>query len=188
MVRAEIFLSGKCCDLVVMSKELAQSSAWSSWFNDVESTKQTEHHRFPNTVSDQVSFFERQVVGNRCNLILGIAEKSEGRLVGVISLSDIEPFDLKAKIAVMIGDADFRNAAVSTEAHQLIIDHGFSELNLNRIYGASMNKEWAEFLCRAIGFRMEGVLRQDAYKRGNYHDVYQFGLLRDDYRIIKENC
>ena len=179
MSNSNIFLAGDCCDLVVLNEDLAKNSAWFTWFNDVESTKETEHHRFPNTISEQLNFFHTQVVQNKSNLILGIAEKSEGRLVGVISLSDINPIDRKAKIAVMIGEVEFRNASVSIEAHRMIIDHAFRELNLNRIYGAAMTKGWAEFLCRAIGFKMEGTLKQDVYKRGSYHDVYQFAILRE---------
>lgn len=179
MSNSNIFLAGDCCDLVVLSEDLAKNSAWFTWFNNVESTKETEHHRFPNTISDQLNFFQTQVVGNPSSLILGIAEKRKGRLIGVIGLSDINSIDRKAKIAVMIGEAEFRNASVSIEAHRMIISHGFRELNLNRIYGASMTKGWAEFLCRAIGFQMEGTLRQDIYKRGSYHDVYQFAILKE---------
>ena len=188
MSNSNIFLAGDCCDLVVLSEDLAKNSSWFTWFNDAESTRETEHHRFPNTISDQVRFFQHQVVGNSSNLILGIAEKSEGSLVGVISLSEINPIDRKAKITIMIGEAEFRNASVATEAHQMIIAHAFNELNLNRIYGASMTKEWAEFLCRAIGFKMEGLLRQEIYKRGRYHDVYQFAILRDHFDNLAEEA
>jgi RimJ/RimL family protein N-acetyltransferase len=37
-------------------------------------------------------------------------------------------------------------------------------------------------LHKRIGFREEGRSRQEIFKNGQYHDVLQFGILREEWR------
>jgi len=176
-----LFLKGQHINLTALSEEDIHNSNWFDWFNDDESTAGTTHHRFPNTREDQKEYFIDGINGNRNRLQLGIRDLKGGPIVGVISLQQIDYIDCKAEIAVMIGEKGYRKIKFSIEAHKLIIAHGFNQLNLNRIYGGTFMKEWAEMLCRILGFQMEGLLRADVFKNGEYCDVYRFGLLRDDF-------
>ena len=182
----DVFLAGEYCNLIALNEEHVWNSSWYGWFNNLESTKGTEHHRFPNTRALQLKFFQEEVTGRKDNLILGITELDEGKLVGVISLSSINYVDRKANIAIMIGEEKYRSVSIALDAHKMLIAHGFDELNLHRICGGTIAKEWAEVLCRSLGFSLEGVLVKDQYKNGEYRDVYQFALLRDKYVALKE--
>jgi RimJ/RimL family protein N-acetyltransferase len=64
------------------------------------------------------------------------------------------------------------------------MEHGFAELNLNRIWLAVLaDNVRAERLYRSLGFREEGRLRDAQYKRGRYLDVILMALLRREFSL-----
>lgn len=67
----------------------------------------------------------------------------------------------------------------ATEAAQLIIDFGFNELNLNRIWAPIMSKNKASCkVMEKVGMSYEGTLKQDILRWGQYEDVDIYGLLK----------
>ena len=61
MEEFEVFIKGKLINLVVITRSLAQNSAWYTWFNDEETTGGMQQHYFPNTRELQVAFFESEI-------------------------------------------------------------------------------------------------------------------------------
>ena len=61
-------------------------------------------------------------------------------------------------------------------------------VNLNKISGGAHEglEEWTKML-GCLGFRKEGVLRQESFRNGKPSDCIIFGLLAEDYqRLISE--
>lgn len=174
----EVFLAGKYVNLTILTNADVLNSGWHSWFNDQETTRLTQHGRFPNTRDDQLEFFRKDVKANKSKLQLGICDVSGGPIVGVISLQNIDYINRNAELAVMVGVEQYRHVKYFVEACTLIIEHGFKSLNLNRIYGGSLSSELVELMCRTLGMSREGVLAQDVYKNGKYVDVHLYGQLK----------
>lgn len=180
----DVFLSGQIVDLTVLTEEDARRSNWSRWFNDPASTRFTQHGRFPNSVEKQVAFWRDHVANTTDRLQLGIVPKGADTMVGVVSLYPIDLLNRKAEINIMIGEAEFRRINVALDAVELLVVHAFENLNLNRIYGGSLSREWCLLLMRAFGFREEGVLREDVFKGGEYRDVHCVGLMKREFRRL----
>lgn len=178
-----VFIKGSLINLTTLCLEDVEHSNWTAWLNDEETTRFMLQHRFPSSRESQIEFFKKEIEHNQSKLQLGIQSSDGGQIVGVISLQCVDYINKKAEIAVMIGESKYRQVRHSIEAHKLIIAHGFKELNLHRIYGGTLMKEWAELLCRTLGFKMEGVLREDAFKNGKYHDVFRFGLIKAEFKF-----
>ena len=65
----------------------------------------------------------------------------------------------------------------------LFRSHGFTELNLHRIYlGTSDSNIGMQKLALKLGFTQEGCRTEALYKDGNYHDIWEYGLLWGQYK------
>jgi len=108
--------------------------------------------------------------------------------IGTTSLLDIDPINRTAEYGrLMIGDGNYRGkgGGFALEAEVLLMKHGFYSLNLNRICGyvLEFNKR-VMALHYKVGFKEEGLLRQNIYKNGRYYDVIVIGLLAEEFRQL----
>jgi [ribosomal protein S5]-alanine N-acetyltransferase len=87
----------------------------------------------------------------------------------------------KGELAYWIGK-DYWGKGYATEAVKRVIDFGFKELKLNRIWAAIMSKNKASGkVLKKVGLRYEGTLKQDVLRWNQYEDVDVYGLLKSDY-------
>lgn len=63
----------------------------------------------------------------------------------------------------------------------------FNEMNMNKIklHVFSFN-ERAKRVYEKIGFKVEGILRQELFREGRYHDVIVMGLLKSEWEDLTE--
>ncbi len=96
-----------------------------------------------------------------------------GKAIGGIGLHEIIP-KLKAKISFWVGK-DYRHRGIATNATKLIVNHGFKKHKLRRIYAnvRVYNKPSARVLKKS-GFKLEGIQKKNALKRGKYYDDYLY--------------
>ena len=174
----EVFLNGTEVDLVVLTSEIAQDSKWYQWFNDEETTSTMQKHYFPNTREQQLEYFRSAIYGSKTHLQLGIVEKKEMALIGMISLSDIDYVNRHCAISGLIGEKKFRILSYWLEANRLILNHAFATLNLNRVYGGAISRAASQIYTRLLGFSDEGIAKDHVYKNGSFVDVYNFGCVK----------
>lgn len=108
--------------------------------------------------------------------------KMENRLIGTMTLR-IEKLHNKGELAYWVGK-DYWNKGYATEAARKVIDFGFKEQNLNRIWAPVMSKNKASGkVMQKIGLKYEGTLKQDIIRWNKYEDVDIFALLKENYRL-----
>lgn len=70
-----------------------------------------------------------------------------------------------------------------SDAATRMIQYAFEDRNLRRVAARVGSFNDASIgLLESLGFVREGTLRQAAWFRGEYHDMYWYGLLRKDWR------
>ncbi|WP_028103736.1 GNAT family N-acetyltransferase [Pseudoduganella violaceinigra] len=76
-----------------------------------------------------------------------------------------------------------RGRGYMQEALRAVIAWGWGHMQLNRIE-AQVHPENADSLrsLAKLGFKREGLLRQAGYWSERYHDLYQYSLLRDEWK------
>jgi ribosomal-protein-alanine N-acetyltransferase len=113
-------------------------------------------------------------------LILAIHRRSDGRLVGCVSLREIDADHLQAELGYWIGVL-YWNQGFATEAARAVVNLGFDRLGLNRIYAHHMARNPASGrVLERLGMRREGLLRQRVRKWGRFEDVVIYAVLRED--------
>lgn len=180
----KIFIKGKTINLVCLDKEDVENTRWYGWFNDRNVTKFLQKGYFPSTIHSQMAFFDNNLRNSTDLLQLGIVNKSSSKLLGVVSLSNIDFINRHAEISLVIGEPEGRDFSTSVEAWRLIFWHGFNVLNLNRIYGGSISQDVVNMMCRFACCKAEGVRRQEVFKNGFYHDTYLYGVLKTDFNAL----
>ena len=183
-INFEPFIRGIHLDLVTLDEDIVRKSNWFRWFNDPETTQFMQHGYHPNTLENQLTFVGEEVMGRRDRLQLGVVPKGREILAGIVSLYPIDHHHRKAEVNLVLGEAEFRTAKYSIEATGRMIDHAFDQLNLQRVYGGSLSPDWTILLSRIFNFHDEGILRQDVYKDGAYHDIHNIGLLQSNYTPV----
>jgi len=102
--------------------------------------------------------------------------------IGHVALYKIDHRVGSAEFGIIIGEKSSWGKGVGEICTRLVIDYGFSELNLNRIYLSVLaSNERAINLYKKIGFIQEGILRKAQYKNNTYIDVVLMAILRDEY-------
>nr|WP_325981510.1 GNAT family protein [Staphylococcus equorum] len=69
-----------------------------------------------------------------------------------------------------------------TKCTKFLIDYCFNEINLNRIEIQTATKNIkSQKIPRKLGFKQEGILREDEKLNGKFVDSYVFSLLKSEY-------
>ncbi len=117
--------------------------------------------------------------GNAHSVNFAIA--ADGKLIGFCGLNHRDPFAQTAELGITIGDKAYWGRGYGREAVGLLVDYGFTKLNLRRIYlRVQARNERAIRAYRACGFIEEGRLRQHVWSDGAYDDLLYMAVLRAD--------
>ena len=148
------------------------------YINDPEVTRTLTIHR-PVNLELELEFIERAAKGEK-DIILGIAIKVDDKLIGATGLHGLDFKDRKAELGISIGAKEEWNKGYGTEALRLMVRYGFLTLNLNRVFlRVFEHNARAMHVYQSIGFRKEGLLRQDFYREGRYWDTVLMAILRE---------
>ncbi|MBI5229460.1 GNAT family N-acetyltransferase [Candidatus Micrarchaeota archaeon] len=154
------------------------------WLNDPEIAIFLESRRRL-TMKDELQWLEstHREVKKRKKVLFAIADRRSGQTIGNCELRNINALDKTAELAILIGDKNYWGKGFGSKAIKLLLEFGFSKLNLHRIWLTvhAFNKR-ARKAYEKAGFRKEGVLREHVLKEGKYFDSILMGLLSREFQ------
>lgn len=110
-----------------------------------------------------------------------IAEKNSYNYLGQCNLMMIDNLARKAELAIVLPTENHAKG-YGSEAIRLLLDFGFHQMNLNRVYlKVHQDNARAIALYERCGFVHEGRLRAEIFQDGRYLDTLVMGVLRDEY-------
>jgi RimJ/RimL family protein N-acetyltransferase len=105
--------------------------------------------------------------------------------IGFCGLFNIEKPEMKAESHAVIGEKKYWKGGFGTETLKILMEYGFKELGLNRIYGYQrIHNNSSHRMVEKLGWKREGLLRQNKFSHGKLHDVYIVSILREDYNSL----
>jgi RimJ/RimL family protein N-acetyltransferase len=164
--------------------ERADAPALVPWFNDPEVVRTLARYR-PLNLQEEEAWLER-TQGSEHDLGLGIVCRATDELIGGTGLHQMDFKNRHAAFGILIGKKENWGKGYGTEATGLLIQYAFDTLNLNRVWLHVY--EFNERGIRAyekVGFRREGVLRQDCYREGRYWNTIVMGILREEWEAVQ---
>ncbi len=172
------FISGSTIDLRPLSLQDVEGD-YVGWLNDREVTAFNSHGATVYTKEKAIEYIN-SVTDNPIFLVLAIVAKDLGKHIGNISLQNIDAHNQSAEFAILIGNKEYWAKGVGFEAASLLIEHGFSKLNLHRIYcGTSEKNIGMQKLAKKLGMTEEGRRKDAMFKNGEFVDVIEYGLVRN---------
>ena len=111
---------------------------------------------------------------------LGIITLLDDHPIGAMAYLDHNESQKRAELRKLIGDVSSRGRGLAEEATRLWVRYGMQTLGLEKIYVSTLQTHISNIkLNEDIGFRVEGLLRDEVLIDGQRHDVLRMGILRE---------
>jgi len=148
------------------------------WIND-ESNNRYLHYELPLEIEKTQCWFE--AIRDRTDRYDAVIEV-DGVPVGLIGLLAIDQKNKKAEYYVTLGERKYLKKGISARATKLLLEYAFVELGLNRVYlYTETDNTEATRSYEGIGFRREGLLKNDLFSKGRLVDRYVYGITKRDF-------
>lgn len=159
--------------------------AYPSWFEDQEVCKYNSHGKFPKSMDYFRAFYHG--INREDQIVWAICHETDGH-IGNISLQNISLINRNAELAILLGDKRHWGKEVSKQASLKLMEHGFFKLNLERIYcGTAATNIGMKKLAASLGMQQEGCRRSHLYMEGEWVDVHEFGILKEEFKLKQAN-
>ncbi len=149
------------------------------WLADGEVTRWLAEMSAPPTLDEEYEWYERR--RSDPDSLMWAIETADGRLVGSTELR-LEPVRRKAEFGIVIGDKSQWNGGLGTEALRLVLAYAFGEAELNRVELTTAEENERAIRCyEKVGFRREGLKRQDRIVEGRFGNTLVMSILREEW-------
>lgn len=116
----------------------------------------------------------------------GLEQKSDGRLIGTCGLFRWNKSWHNCVIGYEIA-RDCQGQGLMREALIAILEYGFHVMRLHRVQAETHPDNIASIsLARGLGFRFEGVHREQAFWGKRFHDLNCYSLLEQDWPPVTD--
>lgn len=180
-----VFIEGETIYFLPQSSENVE--LYAKWQNDPRVRKYSRNI-MPHRVEDIKKWFEPHE-GRISNFIFfDIWHKKDKKPIGNIMLTNIDWINRWANVGLTIGEPEYWNKNIATEATELILEYAFNELNLYKLHGGVIIDNVASWkVAEKIGFIFEGIKKHEFFVDGKYADVKTYFLLKEDWMKRKED-
>jgi ribosomal-protein-alanine N-acetyltransferase len=143
-------------------------------------------HEIPESVLQGAVILAKEHLGRVIGSSFLFAIEQNSKLIGVIGFRKINPEDCCGEPLAFV-KKELRGRGVFTDMVRAVVDFGFFELGLNRIYfyidpkNESMRGKIKKLQAEGVPVVREGLLRQNELIRGDFVDDEIYGLIRSDW-------
>jgi len=154
-----------------------------AWFADTEVTRYLGN-AFP--LSLQAEEEAIKGLGESKSDVWWVIE-AEGRAIGASGIHRIDWINAHGTTGTIIGDKAMWRKGYASEAVALRTDYAFRQLNLHKLKTeAFVENEASKRALQKAGYRQIGILREEFWRDGRWHDHWLAEVLRADWE--RENA
>ena len=173
------FLTGERLYLRALERADAQSIL--PWINDRRVISNLTIFRPMNLAAEEA--FIDAVNRSETDIVFGMCDRATDSLVGVAGLQRLDQKNRHAMFGIFIGDARNRGRGFGSEATSMVVNYAFDTLNLSRVWlHVFQNNKAGIRVYEKVGFKQEGLLREDDFRSGRYQNTVVMGVLRRERR------
>jgi len=149
------------------------------WFNDPQVNKSLILDSELN-IQDTIKWFQNTInTDTRKDFVI---ETSDGKAIGCIGLRKIDTKNKSACFYIVIGEKEYWGKGIGSSAAGLLLGWGFANLGLNKIWSVVRSENTGSLsMLKKVGFKEEGLLRQEECVKGLMIDVVRLGLLKSEW-------
>jgi RimJ/RimL family protein N-acetyltransferase len=154
-----------------------------SWRNITAFRKNFREVRELNSVNQEVWF--NKISNSSTDFMFMIVRLEDNKPLGACGLLYINWINRSADFSFYIGENDYYidDHGFAEESAQLLLNFGFNNLNLNKIWMElyEFDNKKLSFFQDKFKFIIDGKLRENCFEEGRYWDSYIISLLNSDY-------
>ena len=148
------------------------------WINDKNNNKHL-HYDLPLEYDKTMSWFIKNK--DRTDRFDAVIE-ADGIPVGLIGLLSIDRKNSKAEYYIVLGERKYKGKGIAKLASMQLFEYAFKKIEINKVYlFTEIENKNAQKLFERIGFKKEGLLKQDIKNKNRLVDRYVYGICREDY-------
>ncbi len=118
-----------------------------------------------------------ELINNPSNIVAIVTDMDE-TAIGAVAFLNYDRIQKKTELRKLIGEASMRGKGLAKEATRLWIQYGLVTLGLEKIYLNTLDTNIRNIkLNEDLGFKVEGILRNDVFFDNKRHDVLRMALL-----------
>ena len=134
---------------------------------------------YPSTVDDAARDMGKNTSFTSGEYQFAIETKEDHCFIGQCGFVKVNWKNRVGELAILIGDQAYRGKGYGADAIQTLCTFGFMEMNLHKIKAVVFDFNEAALRCyEKCGFTREGILKQEIFREGAYHDVVSMALFR----------
>ena len=153
------------------------------WHNDYEIQKMTcGQIRFV-SMEIEKNWIMSKTSNNQKDIYLSVCLIENNEMIGLVSINDIDYVNRKCIFGgIVIGDKNYRDGIAYREANSILKAYVFEQLNMHKLTGSCLENHFMSRACMELdGYKKEGILRDEVFKDGKYHNVIIYSLIENDY-------
>ena len=152
-----------------------------SWINN-SNVRDTLFMHFPISLAETKIWFEKTLTDNtRKDFIIELKESCKP--IGFAGYVNIDWVNRKAEPFIAIGEVEAWGKGYGTEVVHALLSYGFNEMGMNRMYGFMLDTNHGALkMDLKAGFLEEGLLKEDVFMHGEYHDRIMLGITRSKFK------
>lgn len=157
------------------------------WLNDPEITKNFAGFGEPITLEAERAFLAK-MAASREDRLFAIEPTEGGAVIGTVGLHRIYWPARNARLGLMIGGRGAQGKGLGQEALRLVIAYAFGVLELHKVWLVHYaDNARMRHIAGKLGFTQEGVLRDEYFHAGRYHDMVRHALLAPEWETLGSN-
>ena len=111
----------------------------------------------------------------------------DGEDVGLVFLYEIDELHKRASWGYWIAEEGARGKGIGRAIELNILNYVFLKLNLNKLCCEVLKEnDLVVRIHKKYGSQVEGIRRQHIFKKGEFKDIVEMGILKEDWEKLKD--
>lgn len=158
--------------------EMSDAEKLQMWINDPELRTFLGQY-MPMGLADEKKWIE-SMSQNKNHIVLMI--EVDGEAIGTMGLHNINWKDRTAVTGSLIGNKNCHGKGYGTDAKMTLLKYAFDELGLRKIKSeVQATNERSRRCLERCGYKLEGTLRSETFRKGRYVATNVFGVFRSEW-------
>ena len=166
-------------DLPLIAAMLAKESVCKQVYFDPYTMEDTEDEYMP--LIEEIAYYltERETPPSH---LFTITEDNE--FVGLCGLLELELSKDNYLVGYTLDDTHWKQGK-GTKTVEFLLDFSFEEIGANKLTSESFkSNKHSQKILEKLGFKKEGLIRDEYFCKGTYHDNVVYGILSHEYKRI----
>lgn len=173
------FIEGERISLIPSSKE--NIPLYTKWMNDPEVRKYSRNE-VPLSKDMIKKWFEPKDQKYTEFIVFEIYHNEDKKILGTVGLSNVNWVYRHANLFASIGEKEYWNQGIATEAARMVVNYAFNEINLNKIYAGIADLNTGSWnVAEKLGFTYETTVPAEMYIDGKYVAARKYHILKEEW-------